>query len=169
MHAHKNNSAVVMRFTVTISLPLSFTTRQVSQRRVVVLCFFYALGRTVHVLIACRAGRTVVKMFFPAQQKPTALLFTFLLLWLTFSVVLQNKSWKQWSGICVGSSLKSWNALVQMELLPSLYHLFVYLLSVLQFILNKVDFLSVLCHLVTCQLNSWMPTTYVLVIEIKRI
>lgn len=139
-------------------------------------CLSCALGGTVHVLIACRAAHTVVKLFCPTQPQFRALPVTVLFLWLTFSPPFPNKNLKLWFedmllGSSVGSTLQSWTVLGQIKLLVTLCCVFVSLPSLLQSILTKFNFLSVLLHvqLVTCLQNSRVPIKYVLVIKINRL
>ena len=128
-----------------------------------------ALGRTVHVFLAYRA---VMKLLCPTQQQFGALPLTVLILWLTCGLRLLNKNVRHWMEDALvegngGSTLSSWALLV---LLAALYCMSVSLLSLLQFILMKVNFLSLLLHvqLVTCLQNARIPTKYVLVVKIRR-
>lgn len=127
-----------------------------------------ALGRTVHVSLACRAAHTVMTLFY-LTQKCRALPFTALFLWLTFSPPSPNKNVKHWfENILVqgsvGATLRSWALLA-----ATLYCLLVSLSALLQSILTKVSFLTLLLHMhmVTSLQNSTVPTKYVLIIRIN--
>ncbi|XP_023287283.1 uncharacterized protein LOC111673679 [Seriola lalandi dorsalis] len=181
--AHDSNSTMVMLFTLTLQcfspLLTVHQTSDWSNIAVGISCVVYlscALGRTVHVLLACRAAHTVMKVFHPTYQQFRALPFTVLFLWLTFSPPLPNKNMEHWFEDIlvegsVGSSLRSWAVLGQIDLLAALYFLFVSLPALLQSILTKVNVLSVLLHvqMVTSLQNSRVPTKYVLVIKINRL
>lgn len=181
--AHGSNSTMVMLFTVTLRcFSPAVTIHQPSEwSRVAVgvsfaLCLSCALGRTVHVFITFRAAHTVMKLFCPTQQQFRALPVTVLFIWLTFSPPLSNKSIKHWFEDVlveggVGSTLRSWAVFGQIELLATLFCVFVSLPSLLHSILTKLNFLSVLLHvqLVTCLENSRVPTKYVMVIKISSL
>ncbi|XP_044059583.1 uncharacterized protein LOC122879491 [Siniperca chuatsi] len=180
---HGNNSTMVMLFTMTLHyFSPSVTIYQPSEwSRIAVgtsfvVCLSCALRRTVHVLIACRAAHTVMTLFCTTQQQFRSLRFTVLFIRLTFSPPFPNKNVKHWFQDIlvegnVGSTPRSWAVLGHIELLATLYCVFVSLPSLLQSLLTKQNFLSVLLNvqLVTCLQNSRIPTEYVLVIKINRL
>lgn len=142
------------------------------------ICLSCALGRAIHVFIVCRAAHTVMKLFcfMTDNQQVRALLVTVLFIWLTFSPPFPDKTVKHWfEDVLVegnmGSTLRSYAVLGQIELLATLYCAFVSLPSLLQSILTKLNFFSVLLNVqvVTCLQNSRVPTKYVLVIRINSL
>lgn len=181
--AHGNNATIVILFTMTFhSFSPSLTLHQSSEWSHIaveisfVICLSCALGRAVHMLLACRTAHTVVTLFCPTQQKFRALPVTVLLFWLTFRPSFPNKNVKHWFEdvlveSSVGSTVKSWAVLGQIELLATLYCMFVSLPSLLQSIVTKLNFLSVFLHvqLVTCLQNTRVPIKYVLIIKINRL
>lgn len=177
------NSTVMVLITLTLHcFSASVTIHQLSEWSCVAVgisCIVYlscALSSTVSVLLACRAAHAVIKLFCLTQQQFRALPFTVLLLWLTLSPPFTNKDLKHWFEDMlvegsVGSTLRSWAVFRQIEQLVTLHCVFVSLPSLLQCILSKRKFLSVLLYvqLVTCFQNSRVPTKYVLVIKINRL
>lgn len=181
--AHDSNSTMVMFFTLTLhcSSPTVAIHQPYAWSRIAVGVSFVVYlscppGRTVRLLLACRAAHTVMNLFCPTQQQFRALPFTVLFLWLTFSPPFPKKNVKPWFEDIliegsVGSTVRSWAVLGQLELLATLYCVFISLPSLLQSILTKLNFLRVLLHvqLVTCLQNSRVPTKYVLVIKMNRL
>lgn len=179
--AHGNNATMVIFFTMTFHCyPPTHNRQQPSEWSQVAveislaICLSCALGRAVHILLACRTAHTVIASLCPTQQKLRALPVTVLLLWFTFNLSFQKKNVKLedvFTDTNAGSTLKSWVVLGQLELLATLYCMFVSLPSLLQSILTKLYLLSVFLHvqLVTCLQNSRMPIKYVLVIKINRV
>ncbi|XP_049926819.1 uncharacterized protein LOC126406539 [Epinephelus moara] len=179
--AHGSNSTMVILFTMTLRCFSPLVTihqrsewSRIASRISFVVCLSFALGRTVHVLVACRASHTVIKLFCPMQQQLRALHITVLFIWLTFISPISNKNIKQWfedelAEGNVGSTQRSWAVLEQ--ILPTLYCVLVSLPSLLQSMLTKLNLLSVLLHLqlVACLQNSRVPRKYILVIKINRV
>lgn len=146
---------------------------RITVRISVTVYLFCALGTTVPVLLLCRAAHNVMKLLCLSEQQFRALPFNVLLL-CGFSSL--NRNVKQWIEDIlvegnVGSTQRSWSLLRQMELLATSYCMFFLLLNFLQFILAKLNFLSVLLHvqLVICLQNSRIPTKYILDIKIRRL
>lgn len=181
--AHGSNSTTVMLFTMTWRcFSPSVTVHQPSEwSRVAVgisfvVCHSRALGRTVHVFIACRVAYTFKKLFCPTQQQFRALPVTVLIIWLIFSPPFSNKNIKhQFEDLLiegrVGLTLRSWAVLGQIGLLATLYCVFVSLSILLQSILTRLNIFRVLLRvqLVTSLQNPGVPTKYVLVIKINRL
>ncbi|KAF3847612.1 hypothetical protein F7725_020640 [Dissostichus mawsoni] len=125
--AHGSNSTMMMLFSVTFHCFVpSGNTSQPSDRLAVrislMVCLFCALERTVHVLIACRAAHTVIKLFCPTQQQFRVLPVTVFIIWLTLSSPFPNMNIKHWSeDMLVEGSVGSWAVLGQIELLTALY------------------------------------------------
>lgn len=181
--AHGSRSTMVMFFTMTLhcfspSVTIHQPTDVREWSRIAVgisfgVCFSCALGRTVHVLIACRAAHTVIKLFCTTQQRFRVLHVTALFIWLIFSPPFPNKNVKRWFEDMlveesVGSTLRLWTVLGQVQLLATFYCVIVSLSSLLQSILTKLNFLSVL-NVVPSLQNPRIPTKYVLVIKINRL
>lgn len=180
--AHGSNTTLVILLTMTLHcFSSSLTFHQFSEyshvvvKIFVVICLTCALGRAVHMLFAGRTTHTVITFFCPTQQKLRALPLTVLLFWLTLSPSVPNKNLKRWfenlpDECSVGCTQKFWAVLGQIELLATLYCIFVSLPGLLQSIVTKLNFLSVLLHvqLVTCLYNSRVPIKYVVVIKINR-
>lgn len=181
--AHGSNTTLVILFTMTFPcFSPSLTFYQFSKyshvvvKIFVVICLTCALGRAVHMLLAGRTTHTVITLFCPTQQKLRAVPITVLLFWLTLSPSVPNKNLKCWfesllNENSVGCTLKFWAVLGQIELLATLYCIFVSLPGLVQSIVTKLNFLSVLLHvqLVTCLHNSRVPIKYVVVIKINRL
>nr|XP_043888603.1 uncharacterized protein LOC122773764 isoform X1 [Solea senegalensis] len=132
------------------------------------LCLSYVLIRTANVSLACKVAWKMMKVLCLLQQRLWTLSFTVMFVWFTCSLLFLNKNMKLWiEDKDVGSTLR-YRALL--ELLVTLYCMFILLPSLLQFILMKLNFLSVHLHvqLVTCLQNSRVPTKYVLVMKIHR-
>lgn len=130
---HGSNSTVKMFFTLTLScFSPSMTTHQSSEWSWIscVACLSCTQGRTVHVLITCRAARTVVKLFC-ATQRFRPLSFAVLLLCLIVGPPFANKSVTDWFGtillhvlgcvrtdratVCLCIYLTSWFAAVHLD------------------------------------------------------
>lgn len=131
-----------------------------------------ALGRTVHVSLACRAAHTVMTLVY-LTQKCRALPFTALFLWLTYSPSSPNKNVKHWFEDIlveggVGATLRSWALFEQIELVATLYCLLCSLSALIQSILSFFTLLLHM-HMVTSLQNSTVPTKYVLIIRINRL
>ncbi|XP_051254264.1 uncharacterized protein LOC127362519 [Dicentrarchus labrax] len=178
--AHGSNSTMVMLFTMTLRCFSSIHEPTELSRIAVgisfVICLSYTLESTVHVLIACRAAHTVMKLFCTTQQQFRALPVTVLFIWLTFNPPFPNNNVKHWFDVIlandtVGSTLRYWAVLGKIELLATLFCVFISLPSLLQSILMKLNFLNVLLNLqlITCLHNSRVPTKYVLIIKISRL
>ncbi len=182
---HGSNSPMVMLFTMTlhcfspsVNIHQPFEWSGIAVGISFVVCLSCALGRAMHVLIACRAAHTVMKLFcfMTDNQQVRALPVTVLFIWLTFSPPFPDKTVKHCFGDIlvesnVGSILRSWAVLGQIEVLATLYCVFVSLPSLLQSILTTFNFFSVLLNVqvVACLQNSRVPTKYVLVIRINRL
>lgn len=178
--AHSSNSTMVMLFTMTLqcfpSIQHSSEWSQIAVGVSFVVCLTCALGRTVHVIIACRAAHTVMKLFCTTQQQFRSLPVTVLFIWMTFSPPFPNKNVKNWfedilADDTVESTLRSWPVLGQIQLLANLYCAFVSLPRLLQFILTKLIFFNgpLNVQLITFLQNSRVPAKYVLVIKISRL
>lgn len=180
--AHGSNSMMAMFFTMTLQcFSASVTLHQpsvwspVAVRISCVLFLSCGLGRTVHVLIVCRAAKTVMHLLCPTHQHFRALPVTVLFIWLTFSSPFPSKTRKHFfEETLVEGGVGSrgyWALSGKIELLATLLCVFVSLSSLLQSILTKLNVLSVLLHvqLVSCLQNSRGPTKYVLVININRV
>lgn len=179
--AHGSNSSIVVLFTMTwhcfspsrsIHQPSEWS--QIAVGMTFVFSLSCALGRSVHVLIACRTALSVMKLFCSTQLHCRAFHVTVLFIWLTLNPLFTNKNTRHWfEDILVvetmGLTPKSWAVLRQIELLATFF-LFVSLPSMLQSILTKLNVLSVLLNvqLITCLQNSRVPTKYVLLIKINR-
>ncbi|XP_035799571.1 uncharacterized protein LOC118469644 [Amphiprion ocellaris] len=171
-----NNSTIVRLFAVTLScFSPSLSIYQLSEFSIITVSLCCTLGRTVHVLIACKAAHTVMKHFSPAQQQQfIALPVTALCLWMTLCGSFSNKNMNYFSTDVlaednVGSALRSWAVSGHVQLLVTLCCVFVSLPSLLQSILTKLNILNIVFHLqlVMCLQNSRIPTKYVLVIKIS--
>lgn len=181
---HGSNPTVMMLFTMTLCcFSPSVTIHQTSEWSQVavgisfVMCLSCAMGRNVHVLITFRAAHTVMKLFCPTQQQFKVVPATVLFLWMTFSPPIPNNNdLKLWFddlllGGAVGSTLQYWSVLGQIELLVTLYCVFFSLPILLQSIMTKFNFLTILLHVewVTCLQNSRVPIKYVLIIKFNRL
>lgn len=175
---HGSNSIMMMLFTmtwhffspsVTIHQPSEWP--QIAVRIFFVVFLSCALGKTVYVLIVCRATHTVMKLCCITHQRFRALPVTVLFIWLISSLPFPDKNVKNWfedifdDVDSVGSALGSRAVLGQIELLLSLHCAFVSLPSLLQSILTKNVLLNV--QLITCLQNTQVPTKYVLFIKIN--
>nr|XP_043876097.1 uncharacterized protein LOC122765760 [Solea senegalensis] len=127
------------------------------------VCLSYALIRAANVSLACKVACKMMKGLCLLRQRLWSLPFTFMLLWFPCRLLFLDKI----EDNDFGSTLRYWALL---ELLVTLYCMSILLPSLLQFILMKLDFLSVHLHvqLVTCLQNSRVPTKYVLVMKIHR-
>lgn len=179
--AHSRHSVLSMCFTITWHcFSTSVNIRQPSEWIAVgnsfVLCVSCIFGRTLYVVIVCRTAQTVMKLFCNTQQQFKILPVTVFFIWLTLSLPFPKRN----IGLCfedtfdectVRLTLRFWDVLGQIELLGTLYCVFVSFPSLLQSILAKINFLSVLLNvrLITCLQNSMVPTKYVLVIRITRL
>ncbi|XP_034557816.1 uncharacterized protein LOC117825935 [Notolabrus celidotus] len=181
--AHASSSTMIVLISMTLhSFSPSATFQQPSElspigiRMSFVVSLTCALGRTVHVITACRTALSVLRLFGNTHLKFRALPAVLLFMWLTVSPPFVNKCVKLWFEDKPvenreGSILKSQSVLGQVELLVALCCVFVSLSSLLQSILAKTQFLSVLLNvqLVTCLQISRVPTKYILVIKISRL
>lgn len=181
--AHGSNSSIVVLFTMTWhcfspsrSIHQPFEWSQIDVGMTFVFSLSCALGRTVHVLIACRTALSVMKLFCSTQLHCRALPVTVLFIWFILNPPFTNKNTRHWfEDILVDETMgltpKSWAVLRQIELLAIFYCLFVSLPSMLQSILTKLNVLSVLLNvqLITYLQNSRVPTKYVLLIKINQL
>lgn len=171
------NSTMVMILTLIIRcFSPSAAVHQPSYWSMLVMWLFSALGTITHVCIACKCLHAVMKMCLPLQQQLRSLSVTVLFLWLMSNAAFPNINLKHRPKIIHvedrdGSMLNSWAIFEHIQLLVSLFCVFIFFPFLLQYILTKLNYLCVLLHLqlVICQQNSRIPTQYVLVIKINRL
>lgn len=170
------NSTMVMIFTLIIRcFSPSAAVHQPSDWSVMLIYIFSTLGTIIQVFIACKCLHAVMTRCLPSQQQLRSFSVTVLFLWLTSNSAFLNILKHRPKDIHVedsnGSMLNSWHILEHLELLASLYCVFIFFPFLLQYILIKLNYLCVLFHLqlVICQQNSRIPTQYVLVIKINRL
>lgn len=121
-----------------------------------------ALGKSVHVLIVCRAIGVVLKLYCSTNQRVRLLSVTLVFIWLVLKPLFYNKNVKlQSEGLLLGpdtleSSGGSWTFLGQMEPMAILCYASVSVLRLLRSPLTKLNVLNV--HL-NVQLLTCLRTT----------
>lgn len=167
---HGNNSTIVMLFTMTCRrFSLLSLARQSNESTWIAVGISFVIslspapGRTVQVLVVCRATHTVMKVFCTTQHQLRHLSAAMLFLWLISSLPLTNKSVNYW--------LKTWAVSAQVELLTTIYCFFVSLPILLQSILTKLNILSILFNmqLIAFVQNIRIPAKYILIVKISRV
>lgn len=162
---HRSNSTMVVLFTMTWhSFPPPATLRQSSEWPQIAVgvhvVFFLSciVGKTVHVLIICRASHRFMKLCCSTHQPFRALRpATVWFFWLIVRPPFLNRKVKHWfEDALVDDTVKSapgfLTVLGQIELLAILYCVFVSFPTLLQSILIKLQFWSLLLNvqLITC-------------------
>ncbi|XP_060902742.1 uncharacterized protein LOC132980558 [Labrus mixtus] len=181
--AHANTSTVMMLFSMTLhSFSPSAAINQPSEwsRNGIGISFVIslscALGKTLQVIIACRTAFSVIKLCGNTHQQFRAVPTIVSCMWLTVGALVVNKCVKTWFEDLpfegsVGSTLKCWSVIGQVEQFATLFYAFVSLSSLLKSVLINIHVLIVLLNvqLLNCLRISMVPTKYVLVIRISTL